>query len=336
MIAIRELLIIVVMLAGLFCVVSQFLVNVTNVPSAPMVNSHRGVYRISLDFDERHMWVYRHREGIYRLELKTGEMIRSLPVQGMDLTAVAHSGDGSTTVVCGVDGTVIMDHDGEYPRVMRVGPPDDMIASVSDNGAVAACVMLRGRVHGWSRHESEVQEFSYDLAANSVILQIFVNPSGRRMLVARSDGMVSFHVPETGDPDGSGMYVGPDCVAFAWSRDERLCAVVTSNSEVRVYDVTTGRVVREGTIDGHIHYCPAGTLKISPDGRRLAISTCLSTAISVWDLKAGAASGQCCGHGAMVRTLQFSSDSNRLFSGSHDGTVREWSLETCSQLRIVD
>jgi len=92
----------------------------------------------------------------------------------------------------------------------------------------------------------------------------------------------------------------------------------------------------ERGIDDSLPAISAATLDFSPDGSRIAIAFQETPTVFVWDVRAGRVSGQLHGHSGMSHTVQFSADSSRLYTGGYDGTVREWSLQSYSQLRRID
>jgi WD40 repeat protein len=136
--------------------------------------------------------------------------------------------------------------------------------------------------------------------------------------------------------EGPELNVGSTNVAADWSRDEQTIAVITFDSVIGFYDATTGQKVGEGSLDQQPSHCDSAVLKISPDGRWIAGTTDVASHINLWNVSTGTVDGQLCGHCGMVRTMQFSPDSHQFYTGSDDGSVREWSLETFSQVRIID
>lgn len=337
----------VIILTGLVALASQlaFAINsdATSASKSTACSDH-GVYRVSIDGDGRHLWVYRPREGIVRMQLATCEIEQSLPLSGKVISTVAHSRDGATTLLCGLDGTAVMFREGQDVEIAEIGNSSQMIvdAAVSHDGSVSLCITSTGRVLGWKREGSEVRNFTYDLPVGSVVVRTGLNSAGTQMYVARNDGMVTFHAPETGLSAGYKLHVneqwraGCECTTFAWSDDERQFGLATSAGRVRVYELATGRVICEGSVQNAFPTTRPTTMAISPDGERLAVATNTSTVISLWDLKSGEPTACLHGHDGIVRTLQFSPKSEMLYSGSYDGTIREWSMHSNTQLRILE
>jgi len=341
LIAVGEMLVMLAVLVTLFWLGSQFLATFTSGPTSALplstACSERAVFRISPTADGKRLWVYRPCSGVARLDLTTGEMEQPLPSAEMELTALAHSCDGSTTLLCGADGTVSLNCDGEESRFFSVHMKDnDMIrnASVSDEGTVSACVTSLGRVFVWSRPGADLREFTYDLDSDASISQIKLNRTGRRLLVFRCDGTVSFHNPETGELIGGSLHFGPDCTAVAWSDNERLVGALFSTNKVRVYEAAECTIACEQRLD--THHCLYGKIEFSPDGHWIAIITDVSKEIHIWNLETGQIAGPLRGHEGIVRAIRFSPTSDRLYSGSFDGTIREWSLDGCSQPRVIN
>ncbi len=127
-----------------------------------------------------------------------------------------------------------------------------------------------------------------------------------------------------------------DYVAFAVSDDERLMALAKSTGELQVYDAATGGIVCHIFPETPHSAARPTAMSFSPDGQRIAVATNVASEIHLWDLQTGEPAGQLRGHDGIVRCLEFAPTSDRLYSGSYDGTIREWSLTTRSQLRLVD
>lgn len=332
----REMLLILVAPVALLLLLYHAL-SVSQVnPQSAMKVLVRPVYHISIDRDDRQLWVYRLRDDVVRMNLISGEVTQLLSMPRLQLSAVAHSHEGSTSLLCAANGTVVLFQDGQPSQTADLSPDAGVDASLSDDGAVAIAAAPGGRLLGWRHDGTAMQEFSFDLAGEAAILRVGLNASGRRMFVARTNGIVSFRSLETPDHDASTLAVGAECVEFAWSRDERRFGVVTSNFHVRVYDVATGSIIDQGKLDDTRDYLEGVSASMSPDGRCLAVSTTVSPDVYLWDIEGHTPARRLKGHTGIVPAMQFSADSARLYTGSFDGTIREWSVESSSQLRTID
>ena len=347
LVAVSEIAVMIVMLASLFWLGSQFMTALTNDAAASNSkgSSERRVYRLSLDDQGQRLWVYRPVDGVVQINVESCRVEKSLPLPGAELSAVAHSRDGSTSLLCSIDGTVALFRDGTEPTIDQFKLTDEMIfdASVSRDGGVAICVTSCGGVICWIDDKIEVRTFKYKLPAGAALVKISVNSAGNRLYVARLDGTVSIHVPETGAlqdtilriKDQLGCESG--CTAFAFTEDERLIGVATLAGQVRVFDIATGSVTLcKGSISNRYSSDRPTAIAISPDGRRIAVATNMSADVDIWALDSGEPAGRLHGHDGIVRAVQFDPNSNRLYTGSYDGTIREWQLAGCSQLRVVE
>lgn len=347
LVAISEVLVMVVALVGLFWLGSQLIASVANVPaSAAKVSScsDRRVYRILTEKDGQRLWVYRPNDGIVRIELATKEIDLTLPLSGIEVTAVSHSSDGSTTLLCGLNGSVMLFHGNQEAKTSRIAKENDFVleAVVSENGSTAVAVAMSGQVIGWRQSSTEPEEFSYTLDDHSNIVRCSLDAAGTRLSVARQSGEVTFHEPTTGVAIGKPLPAdddwrqGAECIGFTTSVDEQYLGVVTSSGKLRVYDLASHEVVFQSAHAKSTSASRVTAFAISPDAKLIAMATNTTTEIQLWNLETGEHEQYLSGHSGIVRSVQFSPVMNRLYSGSYDGTVREWSLDSLKQLRIID
>jgi len=147
---------------------------------------------------------------------------------------------------------------------------------------------------------------------------------------------------------------------MALSTDGKLLATGAQDGIVRLWDMSTGRLLRElptkatqkATLatgssdtalasadnDGYVrvtawtqyaHIDPAiPSVAISPDGKVLAAAAS-DKLVYLWELPSGKPMGQYTGHEkAAVYTVAFSPDSRTIASGAYDGSVRVWEVAT--------
>lgn len=344
LVAVNELLIVVAILGVMFWLVSQFIETTTDGPHAPGVrpdaSSDRCVYRISLDDDQERLWIYRPREGLVQINLETKEIERSVLLTN-GVSTIAHSLDGQSTLVCGVDKTIVWSRHGETPLVTHLEEGIDMVieAAVSKHGETAACVSVSGKVSAWVKKGSETLELRLAINSKSNVAKIGLNPSGTRMFVGLFDGSVKFFDIDSEFTLVKEMRIDPkpgvECSMFVWSDDEQSLVSFDSDGTIRVHNVPTGELVMKSRLPQSGGYCRPMALVFSRDGRYVAMSTNVSPDIHVWDVETGRMTGELKGHLGIVRTLQFPTP-DRLYSGSYDGSVREWNLKTFSQAQVID
>ncbi|NEQ12491.1 MAG: WD40 repeat domain-containing protein [Moorea sp. SIO3E2] len=97
-----------------------------------------------------------------------------------------------------------------------------------------------------------------------------------------------------------------------------------SDNTVRVWNLATGKEILR--FNGHS--LPVVALAATPDGKKVvSASIAKLNSIKVWDLETGQEELILKGHRDIVRTVVITSD-NRIISGSDNGTIKVWSLET--------
>jgi WD40 repeat protein/tRNA A-37 threonylcarbamoyl transferase component Bud32 len=123
---------------------------------------------------------------------------------------------------------------------------------------------------------------------------------------------------EQGRPGGRGLAFSPDGQRLATARQ---------SDTIKLWDLTTGQVLRAF----HGHTAPVNRVAYSLDGRYLA-STGEDTTARVWDAATGQEVCILRGHTREVHGVAFSADGQRLATASNDQTVRLWHVATGQEL----
>ena len=106
---------------------------------------------------------------------------------------------------------------------------------------------------------------------------------------------------------------------IALSPDGKILAAAAFDDTVRLWDVSTGQMLR--TLSGHAGQVMS--LAFSPDGT-MAVSASADTTIKIWEVSSGRELRTLNGHTDEVMSASFSPDGKMLASGSTDGTIRLW------------
>jgi len=117
--------------------------------------------------------------------------------------------------------------------------------------------------------------------------------------------------------------------SVAWSSDGRRVATGSFDRTARIWDATTGGLVR--TLAGHGG--SVFSVAWSPDGRRVATG---SNTARIWDATAGDVVHMLEGHGSCVYRVAWSPDGRRVATGSRDKTARIWDATTGEVVRALE
>ncbi|ABU59539.1 WD40 domain-containing protein [Roseiflexus castenholzii] len=155
----------------------------------------------------------------------------------------------------------------------------------------------------------------------SVFGPVAYSPDGRLLAVGISEA-VSLHDATTLDDLGTWFDHTGKITSLAWSADSTLLASGASDdNEIRIWDVSTGRVVRR--LSGHTGWIRS--IAFAPNGTLLASGSTDQT-VRIWDAATGQLLATLSGHTGFIGGVVFSPDSTTLASASRDGSVRLWDV----------
>ena len=116
--------------------------------------------------------------------------------------------------------------------------------------------------------------------------------------------------------------------SVTWSPDSRMIATGSDDSNIRLWDIESGRLVR--TLEGH--QASVRSVVWSPDGRQLASGSGDRT-VRLWEASSGRVLRTLEGYQDWVLSVAWSSDGRYLASGSEDGEWRLWSCQSWQQIK---
>ena len=116
--------------------------------------------------------------------------------------------------------------------------------------------------------------------------------------------------------------------AIAFSPDGRTLATGGLHTDVHIWDIGTGKLLRELEQGS----AGVGSLDFSPDGRILAVSG-IEPVASLWDVATGARIGPTLTAGDRTAQIDLSADGRRLLLTHGNGTGAVWDVDRASWLR---
>ncbi len=118
---------------------------------------------------------------------------------------------------------------------------------------------------------------------------------------------------------------------------KQLVAVTGRNDGLTVWDVATGKVVRQfgeaAPAAGAVQRWIASGLSVSPDGKLLAWAD--GPAVRLVDLGTGKETNAGAGHAAALRDVLFGRDGKTLLTSADDFTLRRWDAATGKELGLI-
>lgn len=204
------------------------------------------------------------------------------------------------------------------PAVLELILPAGATATVDGQDAAA-------------RRSFEFKEFDANGTKRVPVKVKFANATEAERTVDLSSGQ-RVRVPVNVLPvDEPTVVLTDSAIAVLWasfSPDGRRLAVALENNAVILWDLTTGRTVRN--FSGHFQ--AVQSVVFSPNGEWLLTSSMDTTAI-LWNVETGRLLRKFKGHSAAVNSAVFSSDGKKVLTGSTDKTAILWDAETGAQLR---
>ncbi len=290
-------------------------------------------------------------DGAVRLhELDTGQKRILIRAPGESVRYIAFAPDGSTLAVAGSTGMgrpafakLVNADSGETMHRLDTPPGVPSIAFSPDGNVVAVAVSKA--VWLWNVHTGEVQQ---ELPSDhSTVWSVAFSPDGAFLAFGDS-------IPNPTDPRSWPLQKVAiwdwraeklirrfdvdklsHAHSLAYSDDGTTLGCLDSGGDLILYEAQTG------TVKHRLKNRAYGEFAFSPDcsfvaatGWRFENRKQIKFVV-IWDANSGELLRELIGHKASVSALTFSPDGSTLFSGSLDGTVRQWNPETGECLAVL-
>ncbi|KAE8348309.1 WD40 repeat protein [Aspergillus coremiiformis] len=195
------------------------------------------------------------------------------------------------------------------------------------NGSRAVSVGFGGEIRVWSCHNgtwSEDETASVGSAGSADIWAIALSEDGQYLAGASQDGHIRvWDLSACGEQIRDYETKGSFGTCIDLSADGRFIASGHENGSVYIFSTETGRM--PFSLSGLVK--PVRAVAFSPRGKFLAAAGD-SKVIVLYDTVSGEQVANLSGHSAWVLSLSWSHTGEYLLSGSFDGKVKVWSIDT--------
>jgi WD40 repeat protein/serine/threonine protein kinase len=195
----------------------------------------------------------------------------------------------------------------------------------SPDGQLLAAAHWNGTVTVWDLAANRERVLKGDFKRS---FSVAFHPDGRHLAAGSGPTVVVWDLRTEQQTVLSGH--DGDINRVVYSRDGARLATASDDHTVRLWDATTGQLLR--TLRNHQR--GAVDVAFSPDGATLA-SAGRDRTVRLWDVTTGAEVRVLSGHTSDVEAVAFSPDGRRLASGASDTTVRLWDPATGQEIATL-
>jgi WD40 repeat protein len=252
--------------------------------------------------------------------------------------SIAFSPDGESFVSGSFDNSIIL-WDIDHETILRkflVHTAEVVSVAMSPDEQTLLSAQTDGTLRLWNlQNGAEYQRFSIQSPADDASSAAF-SPDGTEVYAQQADGSIGVWDIQTGAQARTIQVSGEPALGFILNPADETAASVLDNGAVVVWEVATGDIIREMTLDENVAIVDPSALAFSPDEHHL-LGGGDDFLLHLWNADTGEEElvfdG---GHTNNILSVAFSPDGTKAASGAADRTVILWDVATGSILYTLE
>lgn len=273
-----------------------------------------------------------------RLDVTNGDILNTYPLSLSLIESIDISNDGKSIVISTFRDETIQLFDVETETFIykidgfTFGYPSTVLTH--DGATLVSSSLYESTVDFYNVSTGEKSNTIN--TGSTLSSEIVLSPDGVTLSAANRTGVISLLDLHTRKIMKRLIGQRSKLNSMAFSSDSSILYSAGNNTNIKVWDIKSGKSVREITPfpNGNTPNIEIEKIILSPNDRTLALLT-NSNSITLFDTLSDSIQGELKGHQSTIYTLEFSKDGNILGSVSMDNTIKLWDVESKSQILSI-